>query len=108
LSRSRQKKIPFSDQLGGRVELHHDFIVDRVDAHLGPPLAFLVAGLATRRSNAISQLLQQNGIERHLVEAIENLAGYARRAGTFDGLIGTMIVSCDSHHAPEGDGRLPE
>jgi len=66
------EEIPFRDQLGGRVQPHHDFIGDGMDAHPGPFLAFLVLGISyAPQQRDHTQLLQQN---TRLLRSARNLS----------------------------------
>src|SRR5690606_29782977 len=76
------EKRPFAVELGGIAERNHHLARDPMDAHAGPRGALAIArigGFAEQRDHA--QLLQQHGIERDLVETIEDIARRARRAG---------------------------
>src|SRR5262245_4238520 len=79
------QEAPFGVKLGGVAQRDHHVAGDAVDAHLRPLGVLGMVGLrdlAQQRDHA--QLLQQHGVERDLVEAIENVAGGARRAGALD------------------------
>src|SRR5262245_19260260 len=79
------QEFPLGVELGGIAELDHHLAGDAVDAHGRPFGALAVVGLrnlAQQRDHA--QLFQQYGIERHLVESVENVAGGARQCRPLD------------------------
>src|SRR5262245_11458397 len=79
------QKAPFGVELGGVAERDHHVAGNAVDAHVRPPGMLGIVGLrdlAQQRDHA--QLLQQHGVERDLVEPVENVAGGARRARSLD------------------------
>ncbi len=63
-----------------------------------PVGAFLRAVIARLGSRAIIfSSFSRVALNDHLVEAVQDVAGVARRAGRSIGLIGTMMVSSDTH-----------
>jgi hypothetical protein len=79
------KKSPFGIELRGVAEVHHHVAGDMADAHLRPQRALAGAGigdLAQQRDHA--QLLQQHGVERDLVQPVEDVARRVRRARPLD------------------------
>jgi hypothetical protein len=80
-----REEFPFRIELGGGTELGQHLASDAMDAHARPLRAFAIArigDLPEERHHA--QLLQENGIERHLVQPVENLRGRARRFVAID------------------------
>ena len=81
----QSKEFPFRVELRGGAKSGQHLASDAVDAHTCPLRAFAIArigDLPKERHHA--QLLQKNGIERHLVQPVENLRGRARRFVAFD------------------------
>src|SRR5499427_5325238 len=79
------QEFPLGVELGGIADLDHPLAGDAVDAHTRPlaALAMIRLGdLAQHRDHA--QLFQQHGVERHLVEPVENVAGGARQCRPLD------------------------
>src|SRR5262245_1235490 len=75
------QEAPLGIERGGVAERHHHVAGDAVDAHVRPLGMLGIVGLrdlAQQRDHA--QLLQQHGVERDLVEPVEDVAGGARRA----------------------------
>ncbi len=79
------EELPFSIELRGSAKFGQHLASNAVDAHPRPLCAFDVArigDLPKERHHA--QLLQENGIEGHLVQPVENLGGRARWFLAFD------------------------
>src|SRR5215471_10644770 len=79
------KEIPFGVELRRCAELGQSLAGDEMNAHLGPFATLGAPGvrdLPQQRDHA--QLLEQRGVERDLVQPIEDLTRGARRPGSFD------------------------
>src|SRR5207344_3356744 len=75
------QEFPFGVELGGIAKPHHDLAGDTVDPHLRPFGALaIVAVCDLPQQGDHPQLLEQHGVERDLVEPVEDIAGRARRA----------------------------
>src|SRR5271166_275688 len=79
------KEFPFRVELGGGAELGQHLARDAVDAHAGPLRALAVARIGDLPKHGDhAQLLQQDGVEGHLVQTVENLGRRARGPFTLD------------------------
>ena len=68
------EEFPFRVELGGGAELGQHLARDAVDAHAGPLRALAVARIGDLpKQGDHAQLLQQNRIEGHLIQPVENL-----------------------------------
>src|SRR5215831_9748230 len=79
------KEIPFGVELRRCAEPGENLAGDEVDAHLGPVASLgvpCVHDLPQHRDHA--QFLEQRGVERDLVQPVEDFARGARRPGSFD------------------------
>src|SRR6201982_1025811 len=79
------EELPFSIELRGCAKFGQHLASDAVDAHACPLRAFAIArigDLPKERHHA--QLLQENGIEGHLVQTVQNLGSRARRSFALD------------------------
>src|ERR1051326_3112434 len=79
------QEIPFGVELRRCAQPGQHLAGDEMNAHLGPVASLGAAGvgdLAQQRDHA--QLLEQRGVERDLVEPVEDLARAGRRAGPLD------------------------
>src|SRR4051794_16947549 len=75
------QELPLGVELGGIAKSDHDVAGDAVDPHVRPFGALaIVAVCDLPQQGDHPQLLQQHGIERDLVESVEDVAGRARRA----------------------------
>ena len=86
------QEFPLGIELGRVAELDHQLAGDAVDAHARPLAALAIirlGDLAQHRDHA--QLFQQHGIERHLVEPVENVTGGARQCRPLDRIGGVMV-----------------
>ena len=80
------RNVPFGVELRGVAELdHHRRCAMRWTRMSRPVRALAVAGSATWRSSAIMRSsFSSDRVERDLVQAVEDVAGRARRAGALD------------------------
>ena len=81
------QKRPLPVQLRGIAQFQQHVAGDAVNPHRRPARAFVIAQadhLTQQRDHL--QLLEQHGVEGDLVEAAEDVARRARRAGTLDGI----------------------
>src|SRR5262249_970986 len=75
------QKFPLGVELGRIAELYHHVAGDAVDAHVRPSGALGIVRLCDlAQQGDHAQLFQQHGIERDLVEPVENVAGGARQS----------------------------
>src|SRR5262245_25406763 len=79
------QELPLGVELRRVTELYHHVAGDAVDAHVRPFGALRIIRLCNlAQQGDHAQLFQQHGIERDLVEPVENVAGRARQALPFD------------------------
>ena len=79
------EEFPFRVELGGSAELGQHLARDAVDAHAGPLRALAVAWIGDLpKQGDHAQLFQQNGVEGHFVQTVENLGRRARASFTLD------------------------
>ncbi len=81
------QKSPFGVELGRIAEVQHDVAGNAVNPHAGPARTLVVHRVrdsAQKRNHP--QFLEEHGIERDLIETIENVARGAGRAGALDGI----------------------
>ena len=79
------EEFPFRVELGGGTELGQHFARDNVDTHGGPLRALAVARIGDlSKQGHHAQLLQQDRVEGHLIQPVENLRGGAWRFFAFD------------------------
>ena len=68
------EEFPFRVELGGRAELRQYLARNAVDAHAGPLRALAVARIGDLpKQGDHAQLFQQNRVEGHLIQPVENL-----------------------------------
>ena len=76
---------PFGVELRGGAELRHDVVADHMDAHIRPEPALAVAGIGDfPQQGHHLELFQDDGVEGHFIEAVEDFARRARRRDTLD------------------------
>src|SRR5262245_29035354 len=79
------QEFPLGVELGRIAELHHHVARDAVDPHVRPFRALGIIRLCNlAQQGDHAQLFQQDGVERDLVEPVENVAGRSGRLRTFD------------------------
>src|SRR5262245_38296529 len=79
------KEVPFGVELRRCSELGKNLADDEMNAHLGPPASLgapRVRDLPQQRDHA--QFLEQRGVERDFVQAVEDFARGTRCPGSFD------------------------
>jgi hypothetical protein len=73
------EELPFSIELRGGAKFGQHLASDAVDSHACPLRAFAVARIGdSPKERHHAQLLQENSIEGHLIQPVENLRGGAR------------------------------
>src|SRR5262245_57362810 len=79
------QKFPLGVELRRIAELYHQVAGDAVDAHVRPFGALGIVRLCDlAQQGGHAQLFQQHGIERDLVEPVEDVTGRARQPRSFD------------------------